>query len=157
MNVTEYRESNLDPWRPAYDQGTMLSAASLLYQITKDEKYLTDLTQTANNAISHLFEGNVMKRNPIFKAWCVGWIMRGEMLVFEAGEERACKNFMRRMQATLNNTLKTKDANGHYDPFFCSKGTDFWDKDYFDTDTLMPTGVATVLLLFARYQIFQAN
>lgn len=157
FNITSYVESNLDPWRPAYDQGTMLCTASLLYEITKDERYKTELSQTANASVNLLFNGNVMKKNPIFKSWCVGWLVRGEMISFEAGEERACKNFMRRMEATLQKTLKTKDANGHYDPFFCAPGDDFWSEDYFDDDVIMPTGVATVLLLFARYQVFQSN
>lgn len=38
---------------------------------------------------------------------------------------------------------------------FCAPGTDFWDKDYFDHDVIMPTGVATVLLLYARYEVCQ--
>jgi len=81
-----------------------------------------------------------MKRNPIFKSWCVGWLVRGEMLAYEVGSTASCTTFMRSLERTLLKTLKTKDENGHYDPFFCSPGTDFWDKDYFDHDVIMPMG-----------------
>lgn len=155
LNVTEYKESNLDPWRPAYDQGTMISTAALLYEITGDERYKAELKTTATAAKSLMFDNDGMKRNPIFKSWCVGWLVRGEMLAYEVGSTASCTTFMRSLERTLLKTLKTKDENGHYDPFFCSPGTDFWSEDYFDNDVIMPTGVATVFLLYARYKVCQ--
>ena len=150
-----------DPWQPAYDQGTMLYASCLLYEITGDEQYM-DLAKTSVNAIgAHMFktEGGranqkvTMKRNPIFKSWCVGWLTRG---VVKYCSIKGGKNgYMNLLQKVMDDTLKTKDANGQYDPFFCSSGTDFWDKDYHDHDVMQPAGIVIVLQLMAYHHVYQ--
>ncbi len=147
------------PWRAAYDQGTMMTSASLLYEITGDKAYYKDLGQTSGATLGLMFrtEGDrvTMAGNPIFKAWCVGWLLRGIMMVHEAGNTATPKVFMYRMEKVLDDTLATKDQNGQYDPYFCSG--EWWDGDEFDSDILQPTGVATVLLLTACYDVYQAG
>ncbi len=160
ITATEYNANNLDPWIPAYDQGTMLTCMALFYEITGDkETYYTPITQTVRNLTGHIFNGNQMRGNPIFKSWCIGWLMRGEMMAFKAGAKTLVKQFMRPMNIVLTEELKTKDDNGHYDPFFMSG--EWWppeddpDADYYDHDAMQPAGVATVFLLMAHYQLYQ--
>lgn len=145
------------PWRAAYDQGTMMTSAAFLYEITGDKRYSRELLQTAGATTNLMFktEGGktVMAGNPIFKAWCIGWLMRGIMMVQESGNKTSPKVFMYRMKQVLDDTLATKDKNGQYDPYFCSG--EWWDKEEFDTDILQPTGVATVLLLTACHDVYQ--
>lgn len=150
-----------DPWQPAYDQGTMLYASCLMYEITGDEQYMK-LARTSVNAIcNHMFttEGSrnnlkvTMKRNPIFKSWCVGWLTRGmvKYCTIKGGKN----TYMTMLQNVMDQTLQTKDKNGQYDPFFCSPGKDFWDKDYHDSDVMQPAGIVIVLQLLAYHHVYQ--
>lgn len=162
IKKTEYDANNLDPWIAAYDQGTMMTSAAMLYKITGEQSYFDELSKTVQSSVSFLFEGtDKMKGNPIFKSWCIGWIVRGEMTAYATDCTTHSKRFMRNMKNVLDKVLKTKDDNGHYDPFFLSG--EWWppaddpDADYFDHDAMQPSGVATVLLLTAHYQLFQAE
>lgn len=149
-----------DPWQPAYDQGTMLYAASLLYEITGDESYYESARISSRAVVNHMFtvEGTrndlkvTMNRNPIFKAWCVGWLTRG--IVKFVSLKPSGSNYITMLKNVMDQTLATKDKNGQYDPFFCSKGTDFWDKDYFDHDVMQPAGIVIVLQLIAYYDVY---
>lgn len=150
-----------DPWQPAYDQGTMLYATCLMYEITGDAQY-AKLARTSVNAIcNHMFTTTggrndlqvSMKRNPIFKAWCVGWLTRGVVKYVSINSGK--NNYMTMLQNVMDQTLQTKDENGQYDPFFCSSGKDFWDKDYHDSDVMQPSGIVIVLELMAYYQVYQ--
>ena len=160
IKATKYDEKNLDPWIAAYDQGTMMTSATMLYKITGEQAYYDDFAKTSASTVGLLFEGtSKMKGNPIFKSWCIGWILRGEMSVHAQNYTLHTKRFMRNMKNVLTEVLKTKDENGHYDPFFLSG--EWWppaedpDADYFDHDAMQPSGVATVLLLTAHYQLYQ--
>lgn len=141
-----------DPWQPAYDQGTMMYATVLLYEIEGEERYLELAKQSYTSVVAHIFtvSGNrknpdvTMNRNPIYKSWCVGWLVRGMNKYFTVdSSERTV--FMKYLEMVLDKTLETKDENGQYDPFFCSPGKDFWDKDYYDNEVIMPAGITSVL------------
>lgn len=165
--VTSLTAANpgMSPWRAAYDQGTMMTSAALLYEITGEERYYRDLSGTAGACINLMFKSSggkiQMAGNPIFKSWCIGWLLRGEMMANNSGCENVVKMFMRRMKSVLDDTLETKDENGQYDPYFCSG--EWWppadnpDIDYFDHEVIQPTGVATVLLLTACYDVYQVG
>lgn len=154
-----------DPWQPAYDQGTMLYATCLMYEITGDDAYLKLARKSTTAIASHMFtvEGSgesmvvTMKRNPIFKAWCVGWLTRGMVKYVATDTSKKSNTYMKMLKNVMDQTLQTKDANGQYDPFFCSKGTDFWDKDYHDHDVMQPAGIVIVLQLLAYYDVYQIN
>lgn len=150
-----------DPWQACYDQGTMMYATTLMYEIEQDKSYL-DLARRSYFAItSHIFSVDLssgepdvyMNRNPIFKAWCVGWLVRGlnKYYTVDSAEKTL---FMQYMEEVLDKTLATKDENGQYDPFFCSPGSDFWDKDYYDNEVIMPAGVTAVLAQAAYFDVF---
>ena len=162
ITATEYDANNLDPWIAAYDQGTMMTSMALFYEITGDKAYYDAMSQTSRAASGLMFDGSTkMKGNPIFKSWCVGWIVRGEMSVYAGNCTMASKRFMMYLENVVKKVLETKDENGHYDPFFLSG--EWWppaedpDADYFDHDAMQPSGVATVLLLLAHYQLYQQN
>lgn len=151
-----------DPWQPAYDQGTMLYATCLMYEITGEESYLK-LARKSNLAIvNHMFTTTgrgddlvaTMKRNPIYKSWCVGWLTRG-VVKYNETDPKKTNSYLKLLKNVMNQTLQTKDKNGQYDPFFCSKGTDFWDKNYHDHDVMQPAGIVIVLQLLAYYDVYQ--
>ena len=54
----------------------MISTAALLYEIMGDARYKAEMKTTATAARSLMFDNNGMKRNPIFKSWCVGRLLR---------------------------------------------------------------------------------
>ena len=154
-----------DPWQPAYDQGTMLYASCLMYEITQDSEYLKLARRSATAVASHMFSTSgrgeemvaTMKRNPIYKSWCVGWLTRGMVKYVETDTSKKSNTYMTLLKNVMDQTLLTKDANGQYDPFFCSKGTDFWDKNYYDNDVMQPAGIVVVLQLLAYYDVYQLN
>ncbi len=154
-----------DPWQPAYDQGTMLYATCLLFEITGDKQY-QKLAQDASRAIAnHMFTASgsgdnlvvTMKRNPIYKSWCVGWLTRGMVKFMETTSKTKSNTYLKMLKNVMDQTLQTKDKNGQYDPFFCSKGNDFWDKDYHDSDVMQPAGIVIVLELIAYYDVYVGN
>ena len=98
-----------------------------------------------------------MKRNPIYKSWCVGWLTRGMVKYMETSGQKKNNSYMKMLKNVMDQTLQTKDKNGQYDPFFCSKGTDFWDKNYHDNDVMQPAGIVIVLQLIAYYDVYQIN
>lgn len=153
-----------DPWQPAYDQGTMLYATCLMYEITQDSEYMKLARKSVTAIASHMFTASgrgdnmvvTMKRNPIYKSWCVGWLTRG-MVKYVETDNKKSNTYMKMLKNVMDQTLQTKDKNGQYDPFFCSPGTDFWDKDYYDHDVMQPSGIVIVLQLLAYYDVYQIN
>ncbi|MGM9681575.1 MAG: glycoside hydrolase family 76 protein [Eubacteriales bacterium] len=150
-----------DPWQPAYDQGTMMYATVLLYEIEGEERYLELAKQSYTSVTAHMFtvSGNrknpdvTMNRNPIYKSWCIGWLVRGMNKYFTV-DPSGRTVFMKYLELVLDQTLETKDKNGQYDPFFCSPGKDFWDKDEYDTEVIMPAGVTSVLAQTGYFDAF---
>lgn len=137
---------SINGWKAAYNQGTMLCVGSMLYRITGETRYLTQTRATYNATVSHMFRvsGNdvSMNGNPIYKAWCIGWLQRGFILYQEVDTQKATKG-TDYMNKVLNKTLKTKNASGYYDPYFC---TGDWSGES-TADVLQPGGMASVLLL----------
>ena len=142
---------SINAWKAAYNQGTMLGVGSLLYRITGESRYLTETRATYNATVSHMFRvsgSNVsMHGNPIFKAWCIGWLQRG-FLLFESIDPNGTTKGTDYMAKVLDKTLATKNANGYYDPYFC---TGDWGGES-KTDVLQPSGVACTLLLVGLTQ-----
>ncbi len=138
-------DGKVDNWIAAYDQGTLIYATSLLYDITGDSKYLVDAGKMAMGASKLIFkkEGSsyVMKGNPIFKTWCIGWAVRGITKYYEICGIKT-HTFMEHMYEVLDVNITTKDKNGQYDPFF-STG-DWWDKPGRDTEVIQPSGMSVV-------------
>lgn len=143
-----------NPWKADYNQGTPMYAASLLYAITGDETYLDYAKKTATAAISLAFvnKGNrknldiYMNGNPIYKSWCVAWLMRGfAMYVKVSGSSGLYFTYM---EQVLDKNVSTKDENGYYDPYFM---TGDWKSESV-TDVLQPSGVASVMAICALYE-----
>ena len=145
-------------WKGAYNQATMIYAGSLLYEITGENTYY-DLTKaTMNASLPHMFrqvetEGGTktvrMNGNPIFKAWCIGWLARSYVKFYELDPEKDGAA-MAMLTSVMRDELVTKDENGLYDPYFCSGGK---DPDNY-TELLAQCGVACTLLNTAYYDVF---
>ena len=142
-------------WKGIYNQATMIYAGCLLYEITGGQARY-DLTKATVQAVEpHMFietateDGGTdvsMNPNPIFKAWCVGWLARSLVKFYEidpAGDTRP----MALLEAVLDKELATKDAEGLFDPFFCSG--DNFPEQY--RELLAQDGVASTFLNAAYY------
>lgn len=149
-------------WKAAYNQATPIYAGSLLYEITGDETYYKQTKSTVNATISLMFkvEGKKpnqtvkMNGNPIYKAWCVGWLARSYVKYFEIDPKKD-KTPMTYLEKVLDRELTTKDMskNVYYDPYFLSGD---WGGES-KTDILQPTGVASTFLLAGYYDVFLTN
>ena len=141
---------NKDHWKAAYNQATMIYAGCLLYEITGNESYYRLTKATVDASLPLMFdvkEDDVsMRLNPIFTAWCIGWLARS-YLKFYTVDPAHDPTPMEDLKAVAAKTLDTKDENGLYDPFFCSGGRD----DDGKTGLLAQCGVACVLLNVADY------
>ena len=146
---------SVNRWKGAYNQGTMIYAGSMLFEITGEEKYYELTKKTVEATLPLMFaeetadDGSssfTMRENPIFKSWCVGWLVRGYVRFFEADPEKDT-TAMDRVNSVLKKELATKDKNGLYDPFFCSGGSD--PEAY--NELLSQAGVASVLLNAAYF------
>ena len=132
-----------------------LAALCLLADVTEDKSYRALADETASAAATNAFTYFVktgkatIKGNPIYKCWCVGWLMRGfEEYVSLTGEDA---NAFAAMKYVLDQkTLPNKDENGYYDPYF---GTKDWNGEN-KTEVLQPSGMISVLAACARYDVF---
>lgn len=140
-------------WKAAYNQGTMIYAGAQLYEITGDETYLNQARATNKATINLMFSGRgsatKMNGNPIYRSWCIGWLVRGFMKFYSVDPEKDT-TAMDNMAVVLKRTLKTQNKKGYYDPYFCSGD---WGNES-TTDVLQPCGVASVLLLTTYFQEF---
>ena len=147
---------NKDHWKGVYNQATMIYAGCLLYEITGEREWY-DLTRATVQAVETLMftetgteDGGTevsMNPNPIFNAWCVGWLARSLVKYYEVDPDRDPRP-MALLDAVLQKELATKDAEGLFDPFFCS-GDSFPDQY---RELLAQDGVASVLLNAAWYE-----
>ena len=155
INTTTLEKNN---WKAAYNQATPIYAGALLYEITGDETYYEQTKATVNATINLMFktEGRApnqtvkMNGNPIFKAWCVGWLARSYVKFYEVDPKKSTTP-MYYLEKVLDSELTTKnfDGNVYYDPYFL---TGDWDKES-KTDILQPTGVASTFLLAGYYDV----
>lgn len=142
-------------WKGAYNQATMIYAGSLLYEITGEASYYALTKATVDATMPHMFSetaaqgetGIRMNENPIFKAWCIGWLMRSYVKFYEIDPQKDSAP-LEHCAAVMRSELATKDADGLYDPFFCSGGQD--PANY--TDLLSQSGVACAFLNVAYYE-----
>ena len=143
-------------WKGIYNQATMIYAGSLLYEITGEKEYYDLTSATVRATIPLMFAGTgnedgstgiKMNANPIFKAWCVGWLARSYEKFFTVDPGRDSSP-MDNMAAVLRQELLTKDEDGFYDPFFCSGAAD--DENY--KEILGQDGVASAFLCTAYYE-----
>jgi predicted alpha-1,6-mannanase (GH76 family) len=145
-------------WKADYNQGTPIYAACLLYEITGDESYLKDAKQTAQAALGLAFTSSgrgtnqtvKMNGNPIYKSWCVGWLMRGFMRYVQ--DSKKAGSYFSYMETVLDKVIAAVDSDGYYDPYFL---TGDWGSESV-TDVLQPSGVATVMMLCAYYDVYIA-
>jgi hypothetical protein len=142
-------------WKGTYNQATMIYAGSLLYEITGEKEYYDLTVATVRATVPHMFtvtdkaDGSKavkMNGNPIFKAWCVGWLARSYEKFYSVAPDKD-DTPMNYLKAVLDLELETKDKNGFYDPFFCSGDTD--EENY--SEILAQDGVASTLLCTAYY------
>lgn len=143
-------------WKGAYNQATMIYAGSLLYEITGEERYYALTKATVDATLPHMFSETAtaagetvirMNANPIFKAWCIGWLMRSYVKFYEVDPQKDSVP-LEHCAAVLRCELATKDADGLYDPYFCSGAADPAN----DTDLLSQSGVACAFLNLAYYE-----
>lgn len=138
-------------WKSAYNQGTMIYAGAQLYEITGDETYLTQTRATYTASVGLMFTGRGkavnMNGNPIYKCWCVGWLVRG-YLKFYSVDPKKDTDGMDKMATVLKRNLNTKTKRGYYDPYFM---TGDWSGESV-TDVLQPCGMLSVMALTTYYQ-----
>ncbi len=148
-------DGGINHWKAAYNQATMIYAGSLLYEITGDAQYYDLTKKTVDASLPLMFieteteDGGTditMRENPIYSAWCVGWLVRSYVKFFEVDPQKDTAA-MDRTNAVLQKELATKDEDGLYDPFFCSGGVN--PEAY--TSLLAQSGVACTLLNAAYY------
>ena len=149
-------DGTVGTWKSAYNQATMIYAGCLLYEITGDSRVLERTRANVNATVDLMFEERetapgktelFMRANPLYKAWCIGWLTRSFIRFYELDPQKDTAP-MDHIIGILDRELGTKDANGLYDPFFCSGGA---DPEYY-TEILAQGGVASVLLNAGYYQ-----
>lgn len=155
MDAVNVADGSKNRWKGVYNQATMIYAGSLLYEITGEQKWY-DLTKATVLAVEpHMFteteteDGGTdvaMNLNPIYTAWCVGWLARSLVKYYEVDPARDARP-MALLEAVLDKVLGTKDAEGLFDPFFCSGGSD--PESY--RSLLSQDGVAATFLNAAYY------
>ena len=142
-------------WKGVYNQSTMIYAGCLLYEITGEKEWYDLANATVQVLMPHMFtvteaengEKDVtMNGNPIYNAWCVGWMARSLVKFYEVDPARDPRP-MELLEAVLEKELATKDDEGLFDPFFCSglSSPDFY------RELLSQSGVASVFLNAAYY------
>lgn len=145
-------KNEFNHWKSAYNQGTMIYAGAQLYQITGEETYLKQARETNDASISLMFKGRgssaSMNGNPIYKSWCIGWLVRGYLKFYEVDPKKDT-NAMKCMQGVLKKNLKTKNKRGYYDPYFMSGD---WSGES-TIDVLQPCGMSSVMSLVTYYEI----
>ncbi len=175
-------DGSINSWKAAYNQGTPMAAGALLYRITGDKKYLDETTAVWNATINHMFRGSgsntTMNGNPIYRAWCIGWLVRGfemyyivddakkttamDKLLSVLEDERKTRNYTFDTYDIYGKYVRTDTITGYYDPYFCSGD---WEERYEPgknnpdvnlrnkTQVLQPSGVATTFLLAGFYEL----
>lgn len=150
------KKGEINAWKAAYNQATPITAACLLYEITGESKYLTraNKTQSAATTLCFNIKGKgesysaSMNGNPIYKSWCIGWLMRGYYAYAECSGKQI-RGFDA-MEFVLKKNETTKTDTGYYDPYFSSGD---W-KGESTTEVLQPCGVASTYLICARYDLY---
>ncbi len=153
-----YRDSLGNHWKAAYNQGVFIHAGAQLYELTGEKQYLEHTQKVVDATVKLMFnavgKGDKlrvsMNGNPIYKAWCIGWLARGFIKFYEVSDEKDSKP-MDYLEKVLDKQLKTKDSKtGYYDPYYCSGD---WKSEN-QTELLQVSGVASVLCLAGYFDVF---
>ena len=145
-------------WKAAYNQGVYIHAAAQLYEITGEEAYYDHAKKVVNATIGLMFNVSgrgdklivTMKGNPIYKAWCIGWLARGFVKYYQVDPKKSGTS-MTYLENVLDRELKTKDKKtGFYDPYFM---TGDWKSEN-QIEILQVSGVASVFCIAAYYDVF---
>ena len=155
IDAVNVATGNKDRWKGIYNQATMIYAGCLLYEITGGQEWY-DLTKATVRAVETLMfteteteDGGTdvaMNLNPIFSAWCVGWLARSLVKYYETDPAKDTRP-MALLEAVLDKELATRDEEGLFDPFFCSGGSN--PEAY--RSLLSQDGVASTFLNAAYY------
>lgn len=151
------KDGGKNGWKAAYNQATMLYAASQLFEITGEEDYYKHAKKVYNATIGLMFkvEGGrkdmkvSMNGNPIYKAWCIGWLTRSYVKYYTIDETKN-ESALNYLELVLDKELTTKSKAGYYDPYFL---TGDWGSES-TTDVLQPTGLVSVFCLAGYYDIY---
>ncbi len=156
IGIKNGQEDGRNNWKAAYNQGTPIYAGALLYEITGEEEYLQQARATTEASLSLMFTGrgsNIrMNGNPIYKSWCIGWLVRGYLKFYEVDPQKD-DTPMENIATVLKRNLKTKTKKGYYDPYF---QTGDWSSESV-TDVLQPCGMASVMCLTTYFEEFMAK
>lgn len=148
-------DGTMNRWKAAYNQGTPLAVGALLYRITGEQRYLTETTAVWRATINHMFRGSgsnvTMNGNPIYRAWCVGWLVRGLEMYYMVDDAKKTEA-MDKMLSVLEDergTIGYQGREGYYDPYFL---TGDWATESM-TQILQTAGVACTFLLAGHYEL----
>ena len=121
-------EGKVQNWKFTYNTGCMIGAAAHLYDITKNENYLTDARNTAMSSLNGGFgswdeNGNYRFTDP--NPWFLTWLLDGYMALypFDSNDEYI-ESFASAVSYCVQNT---KNASGYIHRDWVSK--DMPDKD----------------------------
>ncbi len=135
-------EGKIQEWKFAYNTGCMIGAAAHLYDITKDEKYLTDAKNSAMSALNGGFgrwddKGDYHFTDP--NPWFLTWLLDGYMALypFDSNDE-----YIESFASAVSYCVReTKNASG-----FVHR--DWKSKDMPDADVHVLDQSGTVRVLF---------
>ncbi len=108
-----------DPSVYSYNQGTPVGDKVLLYQITRDPKYLAEARQTAHAALNHFGSEGLWKQPPVFNAVFFRNLLKLDAVASNASYSRALKAY------TARAWKEGRNAHG----FFTSGGIGSYAKD----------------------------
>lgn len=104
---------NVDKAKYAYNTGQMIQAASLLYQITDDKKYLADAQASAKAAYNYFFDHSMGLSYPVLKKtdnWFIAVMLRGFVELYHIDNN---KEYIQAFQSNLDFAWKNmRDENG---------------------------------------------
>ncbi|WP_220700152.1 glycoside hydrolase family 76 protein [Sphingobacterium puteale] len=109
-------DGKVDKAKYSYNSGQMLQAAALLYQLTKEKKYLDDAQQLAEACLGYFFETKTGQDFPLLKnsnLWFHAVMMRGYISLFEQdGDRKYLDIFAKNLDFAW---LRMRDQHGLFD------------------------------------------
>lgn len=153
-----------DNWQPSYDQGTMILAGSMLYDLTGEKSYYDAAKKTASRVVAHSFtiEGTrkeytvKVNENPYYCSWAFTWLVRG-MSKFIDVSEKQNELFMTYLKKLLDSREGTQDKKtGLYDHYLGTPNAGWiGDGKMFPSNDiiLMSAGYAALLLVVGYYDV----
>lgn len=106
--MQEDGSESINKWKFTYNSGTMVWAASLLYQITQDETYLKDANDTATGALAHFYNKGLDNRYYYPKSpWFNLYLLRGFMALAQQYKDGARDYLVNTFRSNMNIALLT--------------------------------------------------